>query len=170
MQPLSTGRVIVATRLDLAISLSAVALSFAFGSLAGACAGFYGGWSERLVSRLVDTIMAYPLFVLAMGIVAALGNTVQNVVLATARMAPHKGYRRGYRGRANPRTRFERPCPAWNGAPGGIRTPDPVVRSHMLWSTELRARGPHSSRKAPIYRTAEPAARPAGGSTEVDPQ
>src|SRR5262245_49026433 len=28
-----------------------------------------------------------------------------------------------------------------DGAPGGIRTPDPVVRSHMLWSTELRARG-----------------------------
>ena len=78
------SRVIVATRLDLAISLSAVALSFAFGSLAGACAGFYGGWSERLVSRLVDTIMAYPLFVLAMGIVAALGNTVTNIVYATA--------------------------------------------------------------------------------------
>jgi len=78
------SRVIVATRLDLAISLSAVALSFALGSLAGACAGFYGGWSERLVSRLVDTIMAYPLFVLAMGIVAALGNTVTNIVYATA--------------------------------------------------------------------------------------
>ena len=78
------SRVMVATRLDLAISLSAVMLSFAFGSLAGACAGFYGGWCERLVSRLVDTIMAFPLFVLAMGIVAALGNTVTNIVLATA--------------------------------------------------------------------------------------
>jgi peptide/nickel transport system permease protein len=78
------SRVMVATRLDFAISLSAVALSFAIGSVAGACAGFFGGWTERLVSRVVDTIMAFPLFVLAMAIVAALGNTVANVVYATA--------------------------------------------------------------------------------------
>jgi len=78
------SRVIVATRLDLAISLSAVALSFALGSLAGACAGFYGGWTERIVSRVVDTIMAFPLFVLAMGIIAAVGTTVANIVYATA--------------------------------------------------------------------------------------
>lgn len=78
------SRVMVATRLDFAISLSAVALSFALGSVAGACAGFFGGWTERLVSRVVDTIMAFPLFVLAMAIVAALGNTVANVVYATA--------------------------------------------------------------------------------------
>jgi peptide/nickel transport system permease protein len=78
------SRVMVATRLDFAISLSAVALSFTLGSVAGACAGFFGGWTERLVSRVVDTIMAFPLFVLAMAIVAALGNTVANVVYATA--------------------------------------------------------------------------------------
>ena len=78
------SRVIVATRLDFAISLAAVALSFALGSLAGTCAGFFGGWTERLVSRVVDTIMAFPLFVLAMAIVAALGNTITNVVYATA--------------------------------------------------------------------------------------
>ncbi len=78
------SRTIVATRLDLAIAVSAVALSFVAGSMAGACAGFFGGWTERLVSRLTDTIMAFPLFVLAMAIVAALGNTVANIVYATA--------------------------------------------------------------------------------------
>ena len=78
------SRVLVATRLDLGIALSAVALSFALGSLAGACAGFFGGWAERIVTRLMDTIMAFPLFVLAMGIVAALGNTLANIVIATA--------------------------------------------------------------------------------------
>jgi len=78
------SRVVVATRLDLAISLSAVAISFVIGSLAGACAGFFVGWTERLISRVVDTIMAFPLFVLAMAIVAALGNTIANVVYATA--------------------------------------------------------------------------------------
>ena len=78
------SRVLVATRLDVSLAVTAVILSLLVGSMAGACAGFYGGWVDRLVSRVVDTIMAFPLFVLAMGIVAALGNTVANIILATA--------------------------------------------------------------------------------------
>jgi peptide/nickel transport system permease protein len=78
------SRVVVATRLDLIISISSVALVFAFGGLAGIAAGFFGGWIDRVVGRIADTIMAFPLFVLAMGIVAALGNTVTNIVIATA--------------------------------------------------------------------------------------
>ncbi|MGB0682199.1 MAG: ABC transporter permease [Magnetovibrionaceae bacterium] len=78
------SRVLIATRLDLAIAVSAVALSFIIGSVLGALAGFYGGWTDRLVGRMADTIMAFPLFVLAMGIVAALGNTVENIIYATA--------------------------------------------------------------------------------------
>jgi peptide/nickel transport system permease protein len=76
--------VIVATRLDFGIATSAVLLSFVLGGLLGACAGYYGGRLDRTVSRLSDMVMAFPLFVLAMGIVAAMGNTVANIVLATA--------------------------------------------------------------------------------------
>ncbi|MEK9967674.1 MAG: ABC transporter permease [Ferrovibrio sp.] len=78
------SRVLVATRLDLGIAFASVILTFAIGALAGIAAGFFGGWVDRVVGRLADTIMAFPLFVLAMGIVAALGNTVGNIVLATA--------------------------------------------------------------------------------------
>jgi peptide/nickel transport system permease protein len=78
------SRVIVATRLDFVIALSSVALVFMLGGLAGIAAGFFLGWTDRIVGRISDTIMAFPLFVLAMGIVAALGNTVTNIVLATA--------------------------------------------------------------------------------------
>jgi peptide/nickel transport system permease protein len=78
------SRVIVATRLDFFIAVASVALVFLMGGLAGVAAGFFGGWTDRVVGRIADTIMAFPLFVLAMGIVAALGNTVQNIVLATA--------------------------------------------------------------------------------------
>lgn len=78
------SRVIVATRLDLGIAFSAVLLSFVIGMPLGLAAGFLGGWWDRIVNRCADTIMAFPLFVLAMGIVAALGNTVGNIVLATA--------------------------------------------------------------------------------------
>src|SRR5436190_23468353 len=78
------SRVIVATRLDLFISVASVVLVFLMGGLAGIAAGYFGGWTDRIVGRIADTIMAFPLFVLAMGIVAALGNTVQNIIIATA--------------------------------------------------------------------------------------
>ncbi len=78
------SRVIVATRLDVFIAIASVALVFLMGGLAGIAAGFFGGWTDRIVGRVADTIMAFPLFVLAMGIVAALGNTVQNIIIATA--------------------------------------------------------------------------------------
>ncbi|MEM6710658.1 MAG: ABC transporter permease [Pseudomonadota bacterium] len=78
------SRVVVATRLDLTISVLAVAISFVIGSVLGAVAGYWGGWIDGVLNRLLDTIMAFPLFVLAMGIVAALGNTVENIIYATA--------------------------------------------------------------------------------------
>jgi len=78
------SRVIVATRIDFIIALSAVAASFAIGGLLGACAGYFGGWLERIVMRGCDMVMSFPLFVLAMGIVAAMGNSVANIILATA--------------------------------------------------------------------------------------
>lgn len=78
------SRVVVATRLDMAISIGAVALSFVVGSILGCVAGYWGGWFDSIISRGLDMIMAFPLFVLAMGIVAALGNTVENVIYATA--------------------------------------------------------------------------------------
>src|SRR6201986_221922 len=78
------SRVVVATRLDTFIAVASVVLVFLMGGLAGVAAGFFGGWTDRIVGRVADTIMAFPLFVLAMGIVAAMGNTVQNIVLATA--------------------------------------------------------------------------------------
>ena len=78
------SRVIVATRLDLSISVAAVALSFFVGSVLGSIAGYWGGWLDSVFNRFLDTIMAFPLFVLAMGIVAALGNTIENIIYATA--------------------------------------------------------------------------------------
>ena len=78
------SRVIVAARVDLAIALTAVLASFAVGGLLGACAGYFGGWLDRIVMRGCDMVMSFPLFVLAMGIVAAMGNSVANIILATA--------------------------------------------------------------------------------------
>ncbi|GAB0117913.1 ABC transporter permease [Acidisoma sp. 7E03] len=78
------SRVLIATRLDLGMAISAVCLSFVIGTGLGAIAGYWGGWVDTIFGRVMDTIMAFPLFVLAMGIVAALGNNVTNIIIATA--------------------------------------------------------------------------------------
>jgi peptide/nickel transport system permease protein len=78
------SRIIVATQLDLAIAVSAVGISFVLGAVIGALCGYTGGRLDRSVGRFVDVLMAFPLFVLAMAMVAALGNRVENIVIATA--------------------------------------------------------------------------------------
>ncbi len=78
------SRVVAAARLDLAIAASAVTLSFAIGAVIGAFCGYAGGRLDRWVGRFVDVLMAFPLFVLAMALVAALGNRVENIIYATA--------------------------------------------------------------------------------------
>lgn len=78
------SRVLTATRLDLLIAFSAVLSSAFAGSVIGAACGFAGGVLDRWVGRLVDVLMAFPLFVVAMALVAALGNSVSSVVWATA--------------------------------------------------------------------------------------
>ncbi|MBP6895490.1 MAG: ABC transporter permease [Pseudacidovorax sp.] len=78
------SRVVVAARLDLGIAAAAVALSATAGSLLGSVCGYAGGALDRWVGRVVDVLMAFPLFVVAMALVAVLGNSVGSVVWATA--------------------------------------------------------------------------------------
>jgi len=78
------SRTVAAARIDLGVALSAVSLSFVIGTVLGMSAGFFGSWIDRIIGRMTDTIMAFPLFILAMAIVAALGNTIWNIVIATA--------------------------------------------------------------------------------------
>ncbi len=78
------SRIVWATRLDLVIAASAVSISFVMGAVIGGFCGYRGGRLDRWVGRFVDVLMAFPLFVLAMALVAALGNRVENIVIATA--------------------------------------------------------------------------------------
>lgn len=59
------SRTLAAAQVDLAMAFSAVAASLLLGSLLGALAGWSGGWIDAVVTRVLDTIMAFPLFVLA---------------------------------------------------------------------------------------------------------
>ncbi len=78
------SRLVSSTRLELAVAVSAVSMSCAVGVLIGGACGYAGGYLDKWIGRFVDILMAFPLFVLAMALVAALGNSIENVVYATA--------------------------------------------------------------------------------------
>jgi peptide/nickel transport system permease protein len=78
------SRVLYAARLDVRIAISITLVAMVVGSLVGGLVGFYGGVLEHVVMRIVDVILAFPGFVLALGIAAMLGNSTRNVVIAVA--------------------------------------------------------------------------------------
>ena len=74
-------RIIYGARISLAVGFAAVAISGLLGVILGLLAGFYGGWVERLITRLIDTQLAIPRILLAVSIIAVLGQGVTNVIL-----------------------------------------------------------------------------------------
>lgn len=78
------SRVLYAARRDVRIALSITGLALLIGSLVGGLIGFYGGILEHVAMRIVDVILAFPGFVLALGITAMLGNSTRNVIIAVA--------------------------------------------------------------------------------------
>jgi len=91
------SRIIFAARVDLSVSFGATLSAVALGALLGAAIGYRGGWIDNVGMRAVDAVMAFPAFVLAMGITAAMGNSVLNVAIAIA-ITQVPGYLRLIRG------------------------------------------------------------------------
>lgn len=72
------------TRTALRIGVKVVFVSLILGVLVGGLAGFYGGWTDELLMRLTDVVMALPSIILAVVIVTVRGPGLDNVVLALA--------------------------------------------------------------------------------------
>ena len=78
------SRVIHGARVDLLVALVATLIALGISSFLGSLSGYAGGWLDHLLMRIIDTVMSFPSFILAMGITAALGNNLINVVIAIA--------------------------------------------------------------------------------------
>jgi peptide/nickel transport system permease protein len=78
------SRVLYAARLDLLIAFGAVGVALVVGCLFGMIAGFAGGIVDEVVMRVMDMLSAFPSFILALGVVAALGPSVPNLIVAIA--------------------------------------------------------------------------------------
>jgi peptide/nickel transport system permease protein len=74
------SRVVFGSRIDLVVGIAGTALSFVVGVSLGLLLGYYRGPVSGLVQRLIDLLQAFPVFVLAMAIVAMAGASTTNVV------------------------------------------------------------------------------------------
>ncbi len=78
------SRVIYGSRVSLFVGFTTVIVAFSVGATLGAIAGFWGGWIDNGIMRVMDVILGFPALLLAIAIVAALGPGIRNTLLAIA--------------------------------------------------------------------------------------
>lgn len=78
------SRIIFGTRVSLRIGFTTVTFAVTAGTFLGAISGYFGGWIDNLVMRIMDVLLAFPFFLLAIAIVFVLGPSLQNAMLAIA--------------------------------------------------------------------------------------
>jgi peptide/nickel transport system permease protein len=76
------ARVIYGTRVSLLLGIAAPVLAGLAGTLVGTIAGYFGGWIDRLTTRVSDLFMSFPTLLLGVMIAAALGPGFRNVIIA----------------------------------------------------------------------------------------
>ena len=76
------SRVIFGTRISLYISLLSVLFASILGVVIGSISGYYGGWIDEGIMRFMDAIMAFPAILLAIGIMAVIGGSINGVIIA----------------------------------------------------------------------------------------
>lgn len=76
------SRTIYGTRVSLIISLIVVVFGSVVGIVLGLIAGYFGSWTYAIIMRLIDTLMAFPMLILALLIAALLGGGMRNVIMA----------------------------------------------------------------------------------------
>ncbi len=78
------SRIIVGARVSMIVGISTVVLAAAVGIVLGVAAGYYGGWIDMIVMRMIDVLWAFPNFILAVMLVAIFGLGLANVIVAIA--------------------------------------------------------------------------------------
>jgi peptide/nickel transport system permease protein len=78
------SRLIFGTQISLQVAFWVVTISLFFGTIIGAVAGYAGGWVERMFVVMIDVLLAFPGFLLALALVAAQGSSLRSVVISVA--------------------------------------------------------------------------------------
>jgi peptide/nickel transport system permease protein len=75
-------RLLYGLRLDLSIACLAVLFPFSLGVVLGSIAGYFGGWVDNVIMRVVDVVVAFPFYVLIIALVFVLGPGIRSIVVA----------------------------------------------------------------------------------------
>jgi peptide/nickel transport system permease protein len=100
------ARVLAGARISFAVGLAVVSISATVGTTLGAIAGYFGGAIDDLISRIIDILLAFPGLLLAIALVAVLGPSLVNVLLALT-VIGWVGYARLVRGQVLRAREFE---------------------------------------------------------------
>ena len=115
------SRVLVGARVSLFVGLVVVGVSALVGMAMGSIAGYYGGRIDQIISRVMDVLLAFPGLLLAIALVAVLGPSLGNVVLALT-VIGWVGYARLVRGQVLRAREFEYVVAARALGAGTLRT------------------------------------------------
>ncbi len=91
------SRILFGARVSVLVGISTVTISLTVGLLIGSLSGYFGGWTDQLLMRLVDVLMAFPGILLVIAFTAVLGPGLKHVILALC-LIGWTGYARLVRG------------------------------------------------------------------------
>jgi peptide/nickel transport system permease protein len=128
------SRLIWAGRTDLQVGVVAVIFPFCSGTLVGTVAGYYGGWVDALAMRVVDVVIAFPFYVLVIGLVFVVGYGTGGIYIAFA-LADWVIYARAVRAGTLVVRQSEYIAAAKVGGLGGMR----ILARHVLPNTISQA-------------------------------
>jgi peptide/nickel transport system permease protein len=78
------SRIVYGSRISIKVGLVAMTFSISIGALLGVIAGYYGGWLDNTIMRVMDMMLAMPSILLAMVIVTILGQSLTNAIIAVS--------------------------------------------------------------------------------------
>ena len=78
------SRIVYGSRISIKVGLVAMMFSISIGALLGIIAGYYGGWLDNTIMRVMDMMLAMPSILLAMVIVTILGQSLTNAIIAVS--------------------------------------------------------------------------------------
>ncbi|OAT81842.1 peptide ABC transporter permease [Desulfotomaculum copahuensis] len=76
------SRIIYGSRISIQVGVISVGIALLIGTLIGAAGGYYGGWVDNVLMRVVDIMLAFPSILLAIAITAMLGPELKNAMIA----------------------------------------------------------------------------------------
>jgi peptide/nickel transport system permease protein len=75
------SRMIWGARISLAVGFVAIGIATVVGMFLGALAGYYGGWTDRLIMRFIDIMLSIPTFFLILAVIAFVGPSIWNIMI-----------------------------------------------------------------------------------------